>query len=121
MERDAPTPAEAARTFAARDRAAREARERRETETRARVVAAVQAQLRRGTRAWLIGSLAWGGFGEHSDVDLVVRGVDPRVALELERAVARLAGVPVELLDWDELPEPFRRRIEAEGIAIDGA
>jgi predicted nucleotidyltransferase len=84
------------------------------------VLTAVRARLPAGARAWIIGSLAWGGFAHHSDVDLVLRGVDPGTALVLERVIAQIAGVAAELLDWDDLPEMFRRRIEEEGIAVHG-
>ena len=42
-------------------------------------------------RVWLIGSLAWGGFGAQSDVDLVLSGVDSRAMLSLKKDIARAA------------------------------
>lgn len=101
-------------------KAAREARERHTAELRARVLEIVRAELPPGARAWLIGSLAWGGFGERSDVDLVVSGIGADRLLTIEREVGRAAAAEVELLDLDILPATFRERVLAEGIAIHG-
>ena len=73
-----------------------------------------------GATAWLIGSLAWGGFGERSDVDLVVDGVDRAELVGIERAVAKAAGVEVDLLELGTLPSQFRARVLAEGCEIHG-
>lgn len=103
---------------------AREARARRELverETRDRVLSTLRAQLPPGTRAWLIGSLAWGGFGERSDVDVVVEGLASEAATRLEQVLVRMAGVPVDLLHLETLPEAFRERVVAEGVAVHGA
>lgn len=108
----------AADLIAARDRAGEAAAERRARAVRERVAAAVRAELGGTAGAWLIGSLAWGGFGAHSDIDLVLQGGDPEVAARVERAAARAGGVEVEVLLWEELPRPFQRRIEEEGVPI---
>jgi len=88
--------------------------------TRALVTEEVRARLAPGGRAWLIGSLAWGGFGVRSDVDLVLNGVPAEVAVELERAVARAAKAPVDLLILETLPAAFRARVEREGLTLHG-
>ena len=49
-------------------------------------MALVPGQLPAGTRAWLVGSLAWGGFGERSEVDLVLDGVSGPLATAIEIA-----------------------------------
>jgi predicted nucleotidyltransferase len=108
--------------------AARTAELLRERESRLRAsrdarAAAVRGGVRRAFSAlephtgpvWLIGSLAWGGFGERSDVDLVVSHIDRQRADDLERAVAKATGVFVDLLFLDELPAAFRERVEREG------
>lgn len=103
---------------------AREARARREAverETRDRVLMTLREELPGGATAWLIGSLAWGGFGERSDVDVVVAGVSSEQATRLERALLRSAGVPVDLLQLEALPERFRERVTADGVRVDGA
>ena len=69
----------------------------------------------------MIGSLAWGGFVAHSDVDLVLDGVDSDVALALERAVSATANRPVDVLELAELSEALRGRVELEGLALHGA
>lgn len=83
-------------------------------------MAQVGALLPAGARAWLIGSLAWGGFGERSDVDLIVAGLKEVDAARIVEAVSRVAGVDVDLLQLEELPETFRERVESEGIQIRG-
>lgn len=77
-------------------------------------------QLPPGGEAWLIGSLAWGGFGERSDVDVVVRGLSSDSVSELERSLSEATGVEVDLLDLSSLTEPFRARVLAEGILVRG-
>ena len=112
---------EVAAWFAARARSEREARARDAAEVLARVSEVARRLLPRKGRAWLIGSLAWGGFGAHSDVDLVLDGVDSDVALALERAVSATANRPVDVLELAELSEGLRGRVELEGLALHGA
>lgn len=106
------------------DARAREARGRREAverATRERVLATLRAHLPPGVTAWLIGSLAWGGFGERSDVDVVVSGLKGDEATRLELLLVGAAGVPVDLLHLETLPESFRSRVLAEGTVVHGA
>ncbi len=74
-----------------------------------------------GTGAWLIGSLAWGGVGDHSDVDLVLGGGDSGLASRLELLLTRELDVPVEVLRVEDLPAAFQERVEREGVACHGA
>ena len=73
--------------------------------------------------AWLIGSLAWGGFGVRSDVDIVIRGATASAAGRLwTLCVDQLgpdADARVDLLRIEELPAAFRERILAQGLRID--
>ena len=78
-------------------------------------MAVVRGLLPPGGRAWLIGSLAWGGFGAHSDVDLVLADVDGSRATAIEVAVCKAVGVEVDLLMLQHLPQSFRERVEREG------
>jgi predicted nucleotidyltransferase len=87
---------------------------------RDRVIETVKARLPRGARAWLIGSLASGDFGERSDVDLVLDGVDSQLATSIEIAVCHAAQAEVDLLTYEWLSPSFRIRVEREGIAIHG-
>lgn len=106
-----------------RERARRRSaeRERRELDVREAAIGALRAALPKGGRGWLIGSVAWGGFGERSDVDLVLSGVTGVEATRIEDAVARATGVEVDLLDFDALPPAFQERVTSEGLRVDGA
>ncbi|HUP24743.1 MAG TPA: nucleotidyltransferase domain-containing protein [Thermoanaerobaculia bacterium] len=92
-----------------------------EDQERARIhrvlVSAVEALDRelRGARLWLIGSLAHGGWGVRSDLDLVVQGLDRRRELALWRALSERLGVPVDLMRLEDLPATFQARVRAEG------
>lgn len=69
-------------------------------------------------RAWLIGSLAWGGFGERSDIDLVVERLGVDAATLLAEQLADATGRAVDVLVLDSLPASFRQRILDEGIDV---
>ncbi|MGH7438341.1 MAG: nucleotidyltransferase family protein [Polyangiaceae bacterium] len=73
--------------------------------------------------AWLIGSLAWGGFGVRSDVDIVVSGAPAseagRIWTYCVEELGSDAGDQVDLLRLEELPEAFRARVLARGQRID--
>jgi predicted nucleotidyltransferase len=111
-------PSEVAKTLAARAGQAEERRIAREAEVRARVVTLVRSMLPESCRGWLIGSLAWGGFGPRSDVDLVLEGVAGEAALRIECSVAEAADSEVDLIDFELLPASLRERVLREGIAI---
>ncbi len=72
-------------------------------------------------RQWLIGSLAWGGFGEGSDVDLVVEGLDAAEASALTAHLIFALPVPAHVLRLEELSPSFRARVLAEGHELDVA
>jgi predicted nucleotidyltransferase len=114
------TPAELRRTLADRRSAARRsAEERREAAVRA--VRGLCAELARSgvlARAWLVGSAAWGGFGERSDLDVVVRGLDVARRAEVQALLADGGRAPVDLLRWEELPDGFRDRVAREGVEL---
>jgi predicted nucleotidyltransferase len=114
------TAREAAVTLRQRSAEARKRAEFQAAEARARVVAVVRGLLPPGGRAWLIGSLAWGGFGAHSDVDLVLADVDGSRATAIEIAACKAVGVEVDLLMMQHLPRSFGERVEREGLAIHG-
>lgn len=106
------------RLLVRREHARRDAEHAEEARIRDVVLAVLRAHLRPGERAWLIGSLAWGGFGARSDVDLVVALVDERRAMELELRLTKSAGAPVDLLRLEHLPAAFRRRVQQQGLAV---
>jgi predicted nucleotidyltransferase len=68
----------------------------------------------------LIGSLAWGGFGELSDVDVVLKGARAEQASRLEVLLTRILRLPVEVLRLEELPQSFRARVVQEGTRLHG-
>ena len=107
-------------TLQQRSARAREAALKRAGEVRAQVVALVRGQLPAGAHAWLVGSLAWGGFGERSDVDLVLDGVSGPLGTAIEIAVTRATGVEVDLLPFRGLAPSFQHRVQQEGLAIHG-
>lgn len=114
------TPQQAAAVLRQRSAEARERAESHTTAVRSQAIDVVRGHLRRGTRAWLIGSLAWGGFGERSDIDLVFDDLDSTLATSVEIALCKAVGVEVDLLTFQDLPPAFRARVEREGIAIHG-
>lgn len=113
-------PAELAQTLVERERKKREEHARRAAELKARLSEwahrAQQALLIK--KAWLIGSLAWGTYGEASDVDVVVEGLshadEARTWLEL----ADWLDSQVDLLRLEDLPESFAKRVRAEGVPL---
>ena len=114
------TPQEAAATLRQRSSDARRAGETRAAKLRDQAIALVRSQLPANGRAWLIGSLAWGGFGERSDIDLVLAGVDAEQATFIETALGKAVDIEVDLLMLSDLPLSFCQRIEREGLAIHG-
>lgn len=109
---------QSARVFRERAQRARQAREQHAARLRVEVATQVRELLPASGRAWLIGSLAWGGFGERSDIDLVLAGVTGADATRIEDAVARAAQVPVDVLDFDALPRAFQERVVREGLSL---
>jgi predicted nucleotidyltransferase len=114
------SPEETLSTLRKRSADLRRAAEVRAGTVRAEVIAAVAARLPPGGRAWLIGSLAWGGFGERSDVDLVFDSVDAMLVTEIELQIAGTSKVFVDTLMLADLPSAFRDRVLGEGLPIHG-
>jgi predicted nucleotidyltransferase len=114
------TPEDLARTLIRRHAARFEEWRRRGGELRrllAEDLARAHAEGRLG-RAWLIGSLAWGSFGERSDVDVVVEGLDREHEGALREELEERLGVSVDLMRLETLPARFRERVLAEGILV---
>jgi predicted nucleotidyltransferase len=115
------TPESAAASLTRREALERVQREQRAASLRDRARAIVRHHLPAGARAWLIGSLAWGGFGEGSDVDVVVEQVPAQDAARLEVALVRALRIDADVLHLEELPEPFRERVRREGVPLHAA
>ncbi len=88
---------------------------------RASLDAALRASPVRPRRAWLIGSLAWGGFGGHSDVDVVVEGLDVEATSRLTVDLVRGLPVMPQVLRLEELPPSFADRVVSDGVPLDVA
>lgn len=103
-------------------------RARRDLETRAHeaarvhdtVVGVLRPALSTGevTRAWIIGSLALGYFGEGSDVDVVVEGLDRAREGLLRDALEDATRLQVDLLRLEELDAGFREAVLRDGELI---
>lgn len=98
----------------------RRADDERADEVRELALRTIRSQLPAGARAWLFGSIAWGGFGPRSDVDVAVEGLSPADATRLELELVTTLGLEVDLLRIEELPASFAQRIRAEGLVVDG-
>lgn len=107
-----------------RDRFARERVLLSERTERARAAAKLAARALAdefgATDVWLFGSLAWGAAHDRSDVDLAVRGIAPgRYFPALARA-CEIVGGPVDLVTLESCADGLRRRVEREGVRLDG-
>ncbi len=114
------TPAELAATLLRRAAARRvedaddEARCRREVLT---LLPALRGELG-FQRAWLIGTLAWGGFGVRSDIDVVLEAIDAEGAHAVAERIGDATGREVDVLVLDTLPPSFQERILKEGLDV---
>jgi predicted nucleotidyltransferase len=111
------TPAELAATLLRRAAARRVADESDELRCRGEVLRLIPA-LRRELgfrRAWLIGTLAWGGFGVRSDIDVVLEGADAEVAHAVAERLGEATGREVDVLLLETVPTSFGERIVTDG------
>lgn len=69
-------------------------------------------------RVWLIGSLAWGGFGLRSDIDVVVENAGPEVMNAVAERIGEATGRAVDVLALEALPPSFRKRVLADGVHV---
>ncbi len=113
-------PADLARELVRRRRVERDGHKRRAEMLRSAVAgeaAAIIGDLW-GRRAWLIGSLAWGNFGQRSDVDIVFEGLAPDRIGEVAARLGDRLRVSVDVLRLEDLPRGFQDRVRAEGIEL---
>ena len=111
------TPGDLARTLVRRHARARQEARSRAEELRGVLLREVREELAGGRlrRAWLVGSLAWGGFDLASDVDLVVEGLAEEDAATLWDRLCNELGARVDLLRLESLPPSFARRVLDQG------
>jgi predicted nucleotidyltransferase len=107
-------------TLRARAAAQHAAQQTRARAVRDLLVRAVGAHAPPGAKVWLIGSLAWGGFGAHSDIDLVVQDVPAHLATRLEVDLLRAVALPVDVMRFEDLSASFRARVVQEGVVLHG-
>jgi predicted nucleotidyltransferase len=114
------TPSELAATLLRRAAARRLADASDEERCRAEVLRLIPA-LRRELgfrRAWLIGTLAWGGFGVRSDIDVVLEGADAKVVRAVAERLGEATGREVDVLVLDTVPASFKERIVKDGLDV---
>lgn len=91
---------------------------RRMAAERARRVAVLLA--RRGVQAQIVGSLARGDFGPHSDVDFLITSIPGGLRYRIESQVEdAMDGLPFSVLYLDEAPPMRRQALEAEAVDAD--
>lgn len=113
-------PQDLARTLLRRAAARRDANEAERDACLAAVMRATPV-LRRELglgRVWLIGTLAWGGFGVRSDIDVVVEHADTEAANALAERLGDLTGRAVDVLVLGSLPQTFQARVVSEGLHV---
>ena len=114
------TPEDLASTLLERERKKRAAHARRATELREKLAEWALRSRSEGLigRAWLIGTLAKGNWGDASDVDIVVEGLDPLLDAQAWSELERLLEARVDLLRIEDLPGAFARRVLDEGVPL---
>lgn len=114
------TPEDLARTLLARERSRREHNARRAEQLRRALSSWAAAAKASGLvgRAWMLGSLARGDWGDASDVDIAVEGLAPNCEASTWSGLEALLSSSVDLLRVESLPRPFAERIRAEGIEL---
>jgi|LauGreSuBDMM15SN_2_FD.fasta_scaffold24162_2 type I restriction enzyme S subunit len=72
-----------------------------------------------GKLVWVYGSRIRGTSKKHSDLDLVVFGLDSKKFSELKEAFEE-SNLPfrVDLLDWNKIPESFQNNINKKYIVL---
>jgi len=114
------TPAETLATLREKVLADRARDSGRAESVRRLVLEIVPRRLPPGGRAWLIGTLAWGGFGTRSDIDLVFDGTPDATMTAIELELLHAAHVEVDTLRLADLPAAFSTRVLGEGVALHG-
>ena len=72
-------------------------------------------------RAYLFGSvLKKGRFTRHSDIDIVIKGLDETLFLKAYAFLLGESNFPVDLKPWELLDEHTRKKVEEEGVVLDG-
>jgi predicted nucleotidyltransferase len=72
-------------------------------------------------KIYLFGSLATGGFGLYSDIDLSVQGLNEKLHYKALAFAQKLAApFPVDLVRIEEAGPSLRKKIQSEGVILFG-
>ncbi|TET67837.1 MAG: nucleotidyltransferase domain-containing protein [Candidatus Aminicenantes bacterium] len=72
-------------------------------------------------RAYLFGSvLKKGRFTRHSDIDIVIKGLDETLFLKAYAFLLGESNFPVDLKPWELVDEHTRKKVEEEGVVLHG-
>jgi len=72
-------------------------------------------------RAYLFGSvLKKGRFTKHSDIDIVIKGLDEALFLKAYAFLLGESNFPVDLKPWELLDEHTRKKVKEDGVVLDG-
>jgi len=70
-------------------------------------------------RLYLCGSvLRPHAFTSHSDLDLVIKGLDEGLFLKAYAFLLKRSSIPVDLKPWESLHPGMRRRVLQEGMVL---
>lgn len=108
-------PEELAITLTERYRLKRSNEQRRAFELKSTLMSCLQQEPFANARIWLIGSLQAGYWGTHSDVDLVVDGLNVEQAASLQKTLATELNAEIDLIRLETLPRDFKERVIREG------
>ena len=70
------------------------------------------------SKIWLIGSFAEKGKMTKSDIDIVVSGLPPYLVYKAIAQLPLLVQHSIDLINFDELPENFKKDIEDSGLLL---
>lgn len=69
-------------------------------------------------RVYLYGSLAWGGFDQHSDIDLFLLGFQGNYWKAFSDAEAMAAPIPVSLACEEDCWESLKEKVMKKGVLL---
>jgi len=70
-------------------------------------------------RLYLFGSaLRGGGFSGHSDIDLVIKGLDGDLFLKVYAFLIKESDFSIDLKPWELLDRQIRGKVEREGLVL---
>jgi predicted nucleotidyltransferase len=70
-------------------------------------------------RLYLFGSaLRGGGFSGHSDIDLVIKGLDGDLFLKAYAFLIKESDFSIDLKPWELLDGQVRAKVEKEGVVL---